>query len=390
MSPTTEPTHHQDQDSAGTSGVFTTAPSTPAAPPSTIPSRVVETLGSEAVPPVPQTMLKSLGNTYVLWFPFGLIGFHHFYLGNPSYGIAYLTTFGLFGLGWVVDFWRMPRLVKEANLKIEARWMWEHEIANLPSDEEVPKFDYEIPKQLSDCYLLGSLTGVLGHHHHYLGRHGWGLLYLVTVGLFGVGFISDWFRMPILLKRYNTKKAQRRAGLKESPKYHLDDAYIMAIPGGLLGFHNFYLGRYPWGILYLFSFGMVGVGWLVDLIRLPYLVEDANLRVASGLSPLSLGIAQGAKYCSIDESTPQIDPNYSDYNSGQLHYNAGISSATDSDSQSVVSRRGMNTRQGQVMPPRSAGLPEPPPPYIPQAASTDPWKSLIDTGEPLSGIEHDQ
>ena len=46
--------------------------------------------------------------------------------------------------------------------------MWEHEIANLPSDEEVPKFDYEIPKQLSDCYLLGSLTGVLGKNNTHL------------------------------------------------------------------------------------------------------------------------------------------------------------------------------------------------------------------------------
>ncbi len=40
--------------------------------------------------------------------------------------------------------------------------MWEHETANLPPDEDVPKFDYEIPKRLSDCYLLGSLTGFLG------------------------------------------------------------------------------------------------------------------------------------------------------------------------------------------------------------------------------------
>ena len=49
--------------------------------------------------------------------------------------------------------------------------MWEHEIANLPSDEEVPKFDYEIPKQLSDCYLLGSLTGVLGKNNTHFGRY---------------------------------------------------------------------------------------------------------------------------------------------------------------------------------------------------------------------------
>lgn len=47
---------------------------------------------------------------------------------------------------------------------------------------------------------------------------------------------------------------------------------------GFAGIHRFYLGR-PWtGILWLFTFGLFGVGQLVDLVRLPVLVDEENAR----------------------------------------------------------------------------------------------------------------
>ena len=60
---------------------------------------------------------------------------------------------------------------------------------------------------------------------------------------------------------------------------YLDDAYILAFPFGLLGLHHFYLGRPGWGVLYLFTLGLFGVGWLVDLCRMVCLVREANQRV---------------------------------------------------------------------------------------------------------------
>jgi len=47
---------------------------------------------------------------------------------------------------------------------------------------------------------------------------------------------------------------------------------------GLFGIHRFYLGRTWTGLLYLFTFGLLGVGQLVDLVRLRQLVSDENIR----------------------------------------------------------------------------------------------------------------
>ena len=50
--------------------------------------------------------------------PLGLLGVHHFYLRRPVFGITYLFTFGLFGVGYVVDLFRLANLVDRANLQM--------------------------------------------------------------------------------------------------------------------------------------------------------------------------------------------------------------------------------------------------------------------------------
>jgi hypothetical protein len=47
---------------------------------------------------------------------------------------------------------------------------------------------------------------------------------------------------------------------------------------GLAGIHRIYLGKYGTGILYLLTFGLFGVGQIVDLFRMKTLVRDANIR----------------------------------------------------------------------------------------------------------------
>lgn len=59
----------------------------------------------------------------------------------------------------------------------------------------------------------------------------------------------------------------------------LFEAYILCMPFGILGLHNFYLKRYGFGFLYFFTFGLCGVGWLVDMVRMPCLVKEANRKI---------------------------------------------------------------------------------------------------------------
>ena len=61
-----------------------------------------------------------MDDAYVLWLPpFGLFGLHQFYLGRIRWGIFYLLTGGVFGIGWLVDVFRIPDLVRQANWKYD-------------------------------------------------------------------------------------------------------------------------------------------------------------------------------------------------------------------------------------------------------------------------------
>ncbi len=52
-------------------------------------------------------------SAYALWAIFGLFGAHRFYVGRPVSGFVWLFTFGLFGVGWVIDFFLLPQFVEE-------------------------------------------------------------------------------------------------------------------------------------------------------------------------------------------------------------------------------------------------------------------------------------
>ena len=45
-------------------------------------------------------------------------------------------------------------------------------------------------------------------------------------------------------------------------------ALVLCVLFGMVGAHYFYVGRFGMGVLYLFTAGFFGVGWVVDVFRI--------------------------------------------------------------------------------------------------------------------------
>lgn len=72
-----------------------------------------------------------------------------------------------------------------------------------------------------------------------------------------------------------------REGYREGLGYGLWCACLF----GFCGLHRIYLGKYGTGILWLLTFGLLGVGQFVDLIRMRTLIADSNIREGYALHP---------------------------------------------------------------------------------------------------------
>ncbi len=69
-------------------------------------------------------------------------------------------------------------------------------------------------------------------------------------------------------------------------------AYIMwaGMFMGVCGLQRLYTGKIGTGLLYMFTFGLFGIGQIIDLFLIPGMVEDANNRlVMAGVDPRLLG-----------------------------------------------------------------------------------------------------
>jgi predicted transcriptional regulator len=64
--------------------------------------------------------------------------------------------------------------------------------------------------------------------------------------------------------------------------YSVGIAYLLWLVSGFgaLGFHRFYLGKIPSGVLWMFTGGMCGIGSIYDFFTLSRQVQEANIRRA--------------------------------------------------------------------------------------------------------------
>ncbi|TNF97648.1 MAG: TM2 domain-containing protein [Gammaproteobacteria bacterium] len=104
---------------------------------------------------------------YILWI-FGFLGAHRFYYGKQITGTIYFFTLGLLFIGWIIDLFLIPSMDREADLKYE-----------------------EGPKDYSLAWLLLVFLGVFGAHRFYLEKWITAVIYLLTGGLFLIGYLYD-------------------------------------------------------------------------------------------------------------------------------------------------------------------------------------------------------
>ncbi|HCH63361.1 MAG: hypothetical protein CL927_07325 [Deltaproteobacteria bacterium] len=113
------------------------------------------------------------------------------------------------------------------------------------------------------------LFGFLGAHRFYYGKKWTGMLWLLTGGLLGIGWLVDLVLMPM-----HERQADRRYA---AGRYSYTVAWVLLTFTGLLGLHRFYLGRWKSGLLWLFTGGLFGVGWAIDFFSMNELVQESNL-----------------------------------------------------------------------------------------------------------------
>ncbi|WP_213878448.1 TM2 domain-containing protein [Pseudomonas sp. dw_358] len=119
--------------------------------------------------PFHDTHSKVVG--YLLWI-FGFTGAHRFYYGKPITGTIWFCTLGLLGIGWLIDFFLIPSMDREADARFFAG-----------------STDYNV------AWALLTFLGIFGVHRLYLGKWLTAILYFLTGGFFLIGVLYDFWTL---------------------------------------------------------------------------------------------------------------------------------------------------------------------------------------------------
>lgn len=123
------------------------------------------------------THSKTVG--YILWL-FGFTGAHRFYYGKPVTGTIWFFTLGLLFIGWIIDFFLIPAMDREADQRF-----------------------VEGPVNYTAAWVLLTFLGLLGIHRFYMGKWLTGLVYLLSGGIFGLGYLYDLWTLNTQISEIN-------------------------------------------------------------------------------------------------------------------------------------------------------------------------------------------
>jgi TM2 domain-containing membrane protein YozV len=127
------------------------------------------------------THSKTIG--YLLWI-FGFTGSHRFYYGKPITGTIWFFTLGLLGVGWLIDLFLIQSMDRQADFRFQNG-----------------------PVNYSVAWILLTFLGLFGVHRMYMGKWLTGILYLLTAGLVGLGYLYDYWTLNGQVDQLNRQRA---------------------------------------------------------------------------------------------------------------------------------------------------------------------------------------
>jgi TM2 domain-containing membrane protein YozV len=123
----------------------------------------------------------SIAVGYLCWL-LGFLGMHRFYYGKPITGTIWFFTGGLLLIGWIIDFFLIPSMDAHADRRFVAG-----------------RIDYNV------AWILLVFLGLFGIHRFYMGKVISGLIWLLTAGLFGLGWLFDLWTLNDQVSEVNAR-----------------------------------------------------------------------------------------------------------------------------------------------------------------------------------------
>lgn len=123
---------------------------------------------------------------YIAWV-FGFMGAHRFYYGKPISGTIWFFTLGLLFVGWIIDLFLIPAMDRDADFKYSAG-----------------EIDYSL------AWILLIFLGIFGIHRLYMGKWVTGVIYMLTFGLFFIGWLYDLWTLNGQVDEINRWKKRMR------------------------------------------------------------------------------------------------------------------------------------------------------------------------------------